>query len=155
MELFNRFNLIFKQKLSIILLTIRKNIKGSGLMNKSIVLVDDDLDILESFESYLSVFLPNVTIKTFNFPLEALEYIKKNSVDFLITDVTMPKMTGLELITEIRKEKPLPAYVVTGYFKEELKIDPTINSVATKFWTKPVDLKLFVKELTGDLCLVK
>ena len=34
----------------------------------------------------------------------ALELVKHGQVDLMLVDITMPKMTGLELIRELRKE---------------------------------------------------
>ncbi len=38
---------------------------------------------------------------------EALEYAQSNQVDLVITDINMPKMSGLDLVEELRK---LPEY---------------------------------------------
>ena len=48
--------------------------------------------------------------------MEALELIKKTPVDVLLTDISMPEMTGLELIHQARKILPgLKAVVISGY----------------------------------------
>ena len=47
--------------------------------------------------------------------MEALELIKKTPVDGLLTDISMPEMTGLELIHQARKILPgLKAVVISG-----------------------------------------
>ena len=48
--------------------------------------------------------------------MEALELIKKTQVDVLLTDISMPEMTGLELIHQARKILPgLKTVVISGY----------------------------------------
>ncbi len=47
---------------------------------------------------------------------EALEYLAKNRVDLLITDIAMPPPDGLQLVKEARQLQPhILAIVITGY----------------------------------------
>lgn len=46
-----------------------------------------------------------------------MDYLKENKVDLIITDIRMPRLSGLELLEEIRNEKISDAYVIvlSGY----------------------------------------
>ncbi|MFV0503082.1 MAG: response regulator [Lachnospirales bacterium] len=55
-------------------------------------------------------------IKDFNSSVNALEYLKNNKVDLLITDMKMPNMTGLDLLRELNKLNNRPiSLVLSGY----------------------------------------
>ena len=49
--------------------------------------------------------------------MEALDYLRQNSVDLVISDIKMPEMSGLELLEKIRTEKISDAYFIflSGY----------------------------------------
>jgi CheY-like chemotaxis protein len=48
--------------------------------------------------------------------LQALELLRKNKVDLIITDQAMPQMTGLQLLEAVAKENAgLPVLIATGY----------------------------------------
>jgi len=48
--------------------------------------------------------------------LDALDKLKANKVDLLITDIKMPRLSGIELLTEIRKSGlDTPVIIITGY----------------------------------------
>jgi two-component system, response regulator YesN len=68
-----------------------------------------------------------------------------SSVDLLITDISMPRMTGLELVENIRVFAPrLPCIILTGYGEfEYAKKAITLGVIA--FLLKPVD----TEELAG------
>lgn len=52
---------------------------------------------------------------------QALDYLRCNDVDLLITDMKMPGMTGLELIEQLRASANMPVTVVlSGYNEFEL-----------------------------------
>jgi len=69
--------------------------------------------------------------------LEALEKLKKNPYTFILTDIKMPKLDGLELIREISSRYPdLCTIAMTGYSKEYSYMD-VIEAGATDFINKP------------------
>lgn len=81
-----------------------------------ILFVDDEISIAEMGKAMLSGLGYRVMARTK--PLEALEEFRSQPEDFdlLITDQTMPKMSGLQLVQEMRKIRPeLPVILCTGY----------------------------------------
>ncbi|MFK5914884.1 MAG: response regulator [Woeseiaceae bacterium] len=109
---------------------INKNI------GKSILVIDDELLITK----YLSDMLENegFNVTTFNSPVEGLEYLKanNNNVDLLITDQTMPELTGLELAKNIKQfDIMLPIILCTGYSgfaKDKINSESCINVILDK-----------------------
>ena len=70
----------------------------------NVVLIDDD----ESTIDLITAFLPKENYSVFS-TLSAktgVEYIKNNHVDVLITDIIMPEVSGLEVISEMIRIKP-------------------------------------------------
>lgn len=84
--------------------------------NAHILFVDDERGLVESGRMQLEKLGYSVTARTSS--IEALEYFKKNygAVDLLLTDLTMPNMTGWQLSDQARRIKPeLPVVLVTGF----------------------------------------
>lgn len=69
-----------------------------------ILVIDDEKDILEVIEMYLED--SGHKIISHNCAVEALDWAQSNQIDLVITDILMPKMSGLEFITEIQKLRP-------------------------------------------------
>lgn len=70
----------------------------------NILVIDDDNDITEVVEIYLDE--SGHKLKCLSSAVEGLEWAKAHKVDLLITDILMPGMTGLELITSFREIQP-------------------------------------------------
>ena len=66
----------------------------------NILVCDDDREIVEAIEIYLSKEGYNV-IKAYD-GLEAIEILKKEDVQLLLIDVMMPKLDGLRATLKIR-----------------------------------------------------
>lgn len=81
-------------------------------------------------------------------PLIALEMTNKNNFDLIITDVKMPKMSGIELMKKIKSIRPdMPFIIITGYGTYELVIE-ALKEGACDFINKPFqseELKLSIK----------
>ncbi len=87
--------------------------------NEAILLVDDEPAVLEMEKQMLEYFGYQVTAIADS--TRALEHLRqnKNRYKLLITDLTMPKMTGVQLAKMVKKEFPdLPVILITGYSEQ-------------------------------------
>ncbi|MEH6659532.1 sigma-54 dependent transcriptional regulator [Leeuwenhoekiella marinoflava] len=105
------------------------------LRNESILIVDDDLNILELLQRHLHSWNYHtyraVSVK------EAVTILKDTHIDLLITDLKMPQIDGFELIKFVSEHYPdLPKLVVTGFpsVQDSLK---AIKSGVVEYLTKP------------------
>lgn len=111
--------------------------------NESILLVDDETSITKMNKKLLES-LGYKTMVT-NSSLDALNMFKQNPNDFdiIITDMTMPHITGDKLAAEISKIKPgFPVILCTGYSKFISKKDAQKNGI-TAYIEKPIDKREF------------
>lgn len=81
---------------------------------RSILLVDD--------EDYMLALLKEIVQMLGYRPVtaasgsQALERLAAHSVDLVITDMNMPGMSGLELLSRVRQAKPqVPVVLISGY----------------------------------------
>lgn len=84
--------------------------------NESILFVDDEIALVELGEQMLKNLGYRVDKRTSS--IEALEAFKFNSdkYDLIITDMTMPNMTGVQLASEIHKiRSDVPIILCTGF----------------------------------------
>ncbi len=86
----------------------------------SILLVDDEQSVCMHTESVLKRLGYNVTTRTS--ATDALAIIREGSenIQLLLTDYSMPSMSGIELAREIRRYRPgFPVIIMSGFLNEE------------------------------------
>ncbi len=106
--------------------------------SEKILFVDDDSAILEMSQQLLELMGYQVTLASSGH--EALDLIQKlgDSLDMVITDMTMPGMNGIELAQEIRKIRPeLPVILCSGY-TDVVEEGNTSDMGIGAFITKPM-----------------
>ncbi len=84
--------------------------------DERILLVDDELPIIESMQKMLEFHGYHITAKTSS--VEALEAFRlaPHDFDLVITDQTMPYLTGDQLVREMKKIRPdIPLILCTGF----------------------------------------
>ena len=80
-----------------------------------IVVVDDEKIVTSAFSTLLKVEGFS-DAHFFNNPKEALDYLKNNTPDLVISDFLMPEMNGLEFLSEVKKLYPdVSKILLTGY----------------------------------------
>lgn len=83
--------------------------------NKTILIVDDNLDVIETIKSTIDN-IDNFKCITASSGDEAIDIIKNFIVDLIITDIAMPHGNGMEVIKKIKEYNINPKIiVVTGY----------------------------------------
>ena len=109
--------------------------------SEHILVVDDEQEIREICRMMLTHL--GYTVTTTGNPLEVLTLITQAHppVDLVITDQTMPKMTGIDLTAEIRRLRPdIPVILCTGY-SDRLNYDIARKAGACDLLMKPIDLR--------------
>ncbi|HET5078370.1 TPA: response regulator transcription factor [Streptococcus pneumoniae] len=90
-------------------------------MGKTILLVDDEVEITDIHQRYL--IQAGYQVLVAHDGLEALELCKKKPIDLIITDVMMPRMDGYDLISEVQYLSPeQPFLFITAKTSEQDKI---------------------------------
>jgi diguanylate cyclase (GGDEF)-like protein len=114
-----------------------------------LLLVDDEEDNLE----YLSrVFHKGYDVSCARNGREALEAIRREKFDVIITDQLMPEMTGAELLQRSLEYCPdAIRIVVTGYPDIETAIASLNEGRAFRFFTKPLDAASLVDQVKRAL----
>src|SRR5678815_1926707 len=76
-------------------------------MTKEILLIDDDADELEVFSEALRSVDKNIQCSQARDLNEALEFLTYSSPAYIFIDYNMPKINGLEVVSEIKKIEKL------------------------------------------------
>ena len=100
----------------------------------TILVVDDDKEIVNAIEIYLSQEGYNI-IKAYDGE-EALEKIKENEIHLIILDIMRPNKDGSETLQEIRKDKTIPVIMLSAKSEDYDKISG-LNTGADDYVTKP------------------
>lgn len=88
------------------------------------VLIVDDSPLERTIAAtILQQNLPEIEVTSLSSSLDAVETLKQQHIDVVVTDLKMPGLNGLELIEEIRKcEINTPVVLMTGYGTEEIAV---------------------------------
>ena len=101
---------------------------------QTILVCDDDKDIVEAIDIYLTQEGYRV-LKAYD-GLQALEILKKEEVHLLIIDIMMPKLDGIHATLRIREESSIPIIILSAKTEEADKI-LGLNIGADDYVTKP------------------
>lgn len=115
---------------------------------KKILIVDDEKPISDIIKFNLEKE-GYETITAFDGE-EALEKVKSEEPDLIVLDVMLPKLDGLEVVREVRKEYDMPVIMVTA---KETEIDKVLGLElgADDYVTKPFSNRELVARVKANL----
>ena len=105
---------------------------------ESILVADDDQRVGEVLKELLGA-LQFSTESALN-GAEALKMLKDKPYTFLLADMKMPEMDGMELIRQTREHFPGVCVIAMTGYAEEYKYVDIINAGANDFLKKPIDI---------------
>ena len=115
-----------------------EEIKGGS---ESILLVDDEASLVNLNHQRLERL--GYDVKSTTKPVEALEWFKANpdQFDVIITDMTMPRMTGDRLTSEILAIRPNMRVIICSGYSERMSEKKAETLGMCKYLEKPIDIR--------------
>ena len=107
-----------------------------------VLIVDDDTALLQALPGFLRMQMAGLMVDTAHCGAAALGQITTWDYDAIVTDIRIPGMDGLELLAEIRTQRPdTPTLMMTGYADQEL-VARALRAGAYDFIAKPIDREI-------------
>ena len=115
---------------------------------KSILVCDDDKEIVDAIEIYLQQEGYRI-LKAYDGE-QALQVLKENEVHLLIIDVMMPRLDGIRATLKIREDSSIPIIILSAKSEEADKIRG-LNIGADDYVTKPFNPLELVARVKSQL----
>jgi two-component system cell cycle response regulator len=111
---------------------------GIDKAKESILVVDDDQRVCEVLKELLgALHFPTASALSAS---EALKMLKDKPYTFLLADMKMPEMNGIELIRRSREKFPSVSVIAMTGYADEFKYVDIIEAGANDFVKKPIDI---------------
>src|SRR6266853_4682019 len=123
--------------------------QARGQTSKLIAVIDDDESICDSLRDLMES--AGLEARCFGSAEEFLESGLHRQAACLITDILMPKMSGLQLQTRLKEEEcDIPIILITAYGDAGMRIQ-AIREGAVELLAKPFDHHLLLKTVRAAL----
>ncbi|MGB9690442.1 response regulator, partial [Thermogutta sp.] len=116
---------------------------------RRILLLDDEPAVVRSLARVITQFRSDWEVEAATDPEEAWRRLQRERFDVLVTDVRMPKVTGLTLLERMQMDPRtacIPVVVVTGWGDHEIKLR-ALELGAIDLLEKPVEPRYLVARL--------
>jgi CheY-like chemotaxis protein len=122
----------------------------AGAPAKPVVLiVEDDASLVKVYSKVLE--LNGYEVITASYALPAMFRVVRRQPDVILADLNMPKMSGLELLAQLKAHedtKDIPVVMITGSVYPEDR-DAAFKAGCSAYIKKPVDTKEFLQQIAA------
>lgn len=102
----------------------------------NVLLIDDDIDILDSYQDLLRQ--EGYQVMTCADPTDIVSQIPNNWIGVVLCDVLLPNISGLDLLAQIIQRDPqIPVIMITGHGDVPMAVE-AVKKGATNFLEKPI-----------------
>jgi two-component system response regulator RpfG len=107
----------------------------------SVLIIDDEFTSRVILERIVKNIHHDIVVTSFADPIAAMAWVSKNQPDLILVDYLMGGMSGLEVVTKIRRSPHLedvPVVMVTVADEKDIRYQ-VLDAGATDFISKPID----------------
>lgn len=120
----------------------------------NILFVDDDPSLLASLKRTLHKKTHAWDMRFAESGQAALELLKENDADVIISDMRMPGMDGVELLAQVKKFSPNTVrFILSGYSDKQMILDSV--GLTHQFFAKPCDPKILIQAINYSSTLYR
>jgi CheY-like chemotaxis protein len=120
-------------------------------MIKNVLLVDDDREMLLALQEGFARYADSFSVLLAGDGVEALEYLKRQPVSLVVTDLKMPRVDGFELLATIMANFPdIPVIIITGYSTPRME-QLARKGGAVAFIAKPFLIENLARQIVSML----
>jgi CheY-like chemotaxis protein len=109
--------------------------------------VDDDETVLFLLQVLLTKYIPALQIMATTSPYEALAILQTTDVGVIVSDYQMPRMNGLEFLTELRKSNKTVPFILFTAKDERALNQSALKQGATAIHRKGTPIRTLAKAL--------
>jgi len=111
-----------------------------------VIIIDDEKICRDFLEKYITKELKNFfVVSVFDSAEVAFEFVKRNHVDVIITDIRMPNFSGIELIDKVSKLSNEIHFIILSGYSEFEYAQKALEYNVERYLLKPINLLEFHK----------
>ena len=126
--------------------------RNRALKELKILLVEDEENLARLLKEAIGDYFHSFTIAVDG--IEGIDFFKKIKPDIVITDIMMPRMSGLDMAKELKLIDSSIPIIILSAFSEKEKLFSAIDIGITKYFLKPFDtdeLLDYIKTISSKL----
>jgi len=107
-------------------------------MKFTLLIVDDEIEIINTLTRFLEID-DRFIIKSTTDPLDALEIVKREKIHIILSDIMMPGMSGIDLLSKVKSVDGLTQVIMMTAFSTVGKVVSCLGRGANDYILKPFD----------------
>lgn len=116
------------------------------LADKTLLLLEDNIEFIDNAVSLFEMFVARVFVA--HTIQEAFQFLAKERIDIIISDIHLKNENGLDFIKQVRKDNTnIPILILSGY-KDEGFLFRAMTLELSGYLLKPINFKMLVESLS-------
>lgn len=119
------------------------------------IIIDDEPLVLNYLSDFINNEIPEITVDaTFEISANALDYIKTNDVDIILTDISMPEPTGIDIARICHEKIPDTIVIFISGYREFEYAHSAMTYNVQDYILKPISKQTLCSSLSNAINLL-